>query len=74
MLVPWFQFLNGKDTSHPPAIKTYLFDQPLIKYDIFEEKVTFPPRGTPIVIVNYYCEHHNMTYISQSDNNIPWNR
>ena len=51
----------------------YLSDHPLIKYDIFEVNVNFPPRGTPIGILEQYCEHHNMSYISQSANNISRN-
>ena len=54
--------------------KIYIFDHPFIKYYIFEAKVTFNPRGNPISIINYYFEHHNVTYISQSDNNGPHNR
>ena len=27
------------------------------------------PRGTPLEILEQYCEHHNMSYISQSTNN-----
>ena len=48
----------------------YLSDHLFVKYDIFEATVKFPPRGAPILIITYYCEHHNMTYISQSNNNI----
>ena len=35
--------------------------------------MNFPPIGTPIGILSQYCEHHNMSYISQSTNNISWN-
>ena len=51
----------------------YLSDHPLIKYDIFEVNVNFPPRVTPIGIVAQYYEHHIMSYISQSTKNIPYN-
>ena len=34
----------------------------------------FTPRGNPIFIVDQYSEHHNVSYVSQSTNNIPWNR
>ena len=44
-----------------------------IKYDIFEVNVNFPTGGTTIGIVAHYCEHHNMSYISQSTNKRPWN-
>ena len=55
------------------TLKIDLSDHPFIKYDIFEVTTTFPPRGTPIVIVAQYCEHHNMSYISHTTNNIPCN-
>ena len=55
------------------TLKIDLSDHPLIKDDIFEVTVTFPPRGTPIGIIYQYCEHHNMYYVSNSKNNSPWN-
>ena len=63
----------GKNTSTLPTLKIDLSYHPLNKDDIFEVDVNFPPRGTPIGIVTQYCEHHNMSYISQSTNNSPWN-
>ena len=55
-----------------PTLKSDLSDIPFIKYDIVEVNVKFSPKSTPIGIVTQYCEHHNMIYISQSENNIPW--
>ena len=63
----------GKDISTLPTLKIYPSDHPFIKYDIFGVNLKFSPRGTPIGIVTQYCEHHNMSYISQSENNIPYN-
>ena len=65
--------MHGKNTSTLPTLKIDLSDHPFIKYDIFEGIVDFSPRGTPIGINTKYCEHHNMSYISQSENNFPWN-
>ena len=48
-----------------PTLKIYLSDHPCIKDDIFEFNVNLPPRGTTIGIVKQYCEHKNMSYISQ---------
>ena len=70
---PGSELMLGTNTSTLPTLKTYLSYNPLIKYDIFEGIVTFPPRGTPIGITTQYYEHHNMSYISQSENNSPWN-
>ena len=55
------------------TLKNNLSDNPFIEDEIFEVNVNFPPRGTHLVIVTQYCEHHNMSYISQSENNSPWN-
>ena len=55
------------------TFKIDLSDHPFMKYDIFEANVNFLLVGTDIGIVAQYCEHHNMSYISQSKNNIPWN-
>ena len=57
----------------PFNTKIYLLDHPLIKYDIFEVNVTFPPRSNPIGIVAQYCEHHNIPCASHSTNIIPCN-
>ena len=53
-----------------PILNIYLLDHHFIKYYIFEVNVHFPPRVTPIGIVDQYCEHHNMSYIPQSTKNI----
>ena len=57
--------LNGKDTSALSTMGIDLYEHPFIKEDIFEETFTFPPRGTPIGIIKYYCDHHNITYITK---------
>ena len=64
----WFpgsKKLNGKEISNLPTIGIYLSDQPFNIEDIFVAIVTFSPRGTPIGIMNYYCENNNMNYITQ---------
>ena len=58
---------------NPSDVKIYLPDHYFTKYDIFEVTVSLPPRDNPIGIVAQYCEHHNMSYISQSTKNISWN-
>ena len=58
---------------HPYNIKIDLSDHPFIKDAIFEGNVNFPPSGTPIGINTQYFEHYNMSYISQSENNISRN-
>ena len=63
----------GTNTSTFPTFKIDLSDHLFIKDYIFKVDVDLPPRGTPIVIVTQYCEHYNMSYISQSTNNSPWN-
>ena len=63
----------GTNNFTLPILKIDLSDRTLIKYDIFEFNVDFPPRGTPIGIVTQYCEHQNMSYITQSTNKIPCN-
>ena len=62
-----------KNTSTLPTLKIELLDNPFIKDDIFEVNANFPPRGTPIGIIKKYCVNHNILYVSQSKNNIPWN-
>ena len=62
-----------KNTSTLPTLKIDLSDHLFIKYDIFEVDVNLPPRLTSIGIVTQYCKHHNVSYIPQSTNNIPWN-
>ena len=66
-----YKIMLGTNISTSTILKTDLSDYPFIKDDVFEVNVNFPPRGTPIVIVTQYCEHHNMSYISQSENNTP---
>ena len=63
----------GTSTSTLPILKIDLSDHPFFKDDIFLGNVNFPPRGTTIGITTQYSEHHNMSYISQSENKIPWN-
>ena len=63
----------GRNTSTLPTLKIGLSDHPFIKDYIFEDTINFQPRGTPIGITTHYCEHHNMLYISRSENNSPWN-
>ena len=59
-------------TSTLTTLKIDLSDHSFIKDDIFEVIVNFPSRGPPIGITTQYCEHHNMSYISKSENNSPW--
>ena len=66
--------MTGIFFSTLPTFKKYLSDHPFIIYGIFGVTVNFPPRGNPIGIFEKYCKHHNMSYISQSTNDIPWNR
>ena len=70
---PGSELMLGANTSTLPTLKTDLSDHPSIKYDIFEGNVNFPPRGTTIGVVTQCFEHHNMSYISQSENNSLWN-
>ena len=62
--------MTGINISTLPKIKIDISDHPFIKDDIFEVTVDFTPRGTPFGLVARYCEYHNMSYISQSTNNI----
>ena len=59
----------GTNNSTFLTLKIDLSDHPFIKDDIFEANVNYPPRGTPIGIIAHYCEHHNVSYNSQSKNN-----
>ena len=63
--------MTGTNVSTLPTLKIDLSDHPFIKYYIVEVTVTFTSRGTPIGIITQYCEHHSMSYVSQSTNNIP---
>ena len=69
---PGSELTLSTNISTLKTLKTDLSDNPFIKDDIFEVNVNFPPRDTPISIVKK-CEHHNMSYISQLENNSPWN-
>ena len=71
---PGLNMLNVKDTSDLLTIKLVYISHPFIKYEIFEETVAFPPRVTPIGIITYYFDQHIMTYIYESNYNIPWKR
>ena len=71
---PGSEIITGTNISTLPTFKKYLSDHPFVIYGIFGVTVNFPPRGNPIGIFEKYCEHHNMSYISQSTNDIPWNR
>ena len=70
---PGSELMLGTNTSTLATLKIDLSDHPFIKYDIFVGIVTFRPLVTPIGITTQYYEHHNISYISQSENNIPWN-
>ena len=63
----------GQNISTLPTLKFDLSNHPFIKDGIFEVDVSFPPRGTILGIITQYFEHHNMSYISQSENNSPCN-
>ena len=73
-MVPWFQPVKSSRHIISRNNKIDIYENSFIKYDIFEAIVTFPPRGTLIGIIVYYCEHYNMNYITQSNNNSPWDR
>ena len=68
---PGSDLILDKNTSTLPTLKNDPSDHPFIKDGIFEVDVNFPQRVTPVSIVRQYCEHNNMSYISQSTNNIP---
>ena len=65
--------MTGTSVSTLPTLKIDISDHPFIKDGIFEVTVKFPPRGTPSGIVVQYCDHHNISYTSQSTNNSPCN-
>ena len=65
---PGSELMTGTNIPTLPTLKIDLLDHPLIKYDIFEVN-----GGAPDGIIAQYCEHHNMSYISQSAENIPQN-
>ena len=67
------ELIIGTNTSTLPTLQIDLSDHPVIKDNIFEVNVNFLPRGTLIRILSQYCEHHNLSYISQSENNIQCN-
>ena len=64
------EVMTGTNTSSLPSFKIDLSYHHFIKDDIFEATSNFPARGTHIVIIAQYCEHHDMSYASQSKNNI----
>ena len=71
--LPGSEIMIGTNTSTLTTLNIDLSDHPFVKNDIFEVNVNFPPGGTPIVIVAQYYEYHNMSFISHSINNSPWN-
>ena len=70
---PGSEIMIGTNISTLPTLKIDPSDHPFIKDNIFEGNFNFTPRGTPIGIITKYCEHHNISCISQSENNSPWN-
>ena len=66
--------MTGTNIYTLTTLENYLSEHPFTKDDIFEVSVNLSSRGTPIGIVSKNCEHHNMSYISHSTNNIPWNK
>ena len=63
----WYPDSNlseGKENSSLTTTKIDSSDHPFIKDDIYEAKVIFPPRGTPIGIINYYFDNCNTTYVT----------
>ena len=61
----WNKYLCPSNTKIDPS------DEPVIKYDILEATLNFPPRVATIGIAGEYCVHQNMSHVSQSKNNIP---
>ena len=72
-MVTRFWTYAWKNTSTLPTLIFDLSDHPFIKDNIFEFDVNLAPIGTPIDIATQYCEHHNMSYISQLKKNSPRN-
>ena len=70
---PGSELMLGKNTSTLPTLIFDLSDHPFIKDNIFEFDLNLTPIGTPIDIATQYCEHHNMSYISQLKKNSPRN-
>ena len=70
---PVSELMLGTNISILMTLKIDLSYHPFVKYVIFGGDVNFPPRGTIVVIITQYCEHHNISYISQSENNSQWN-
>ena len=66
--------MNGTKKIILPTLKIDLYYQPLIIEDVFEAAINFPPQSTPVGIVSQYCEHHNMSHISQFIKKLPWDR
>ena len=65
---PGSELMIGTNISTPTKLKMDPSNHPFIKYDTFEGSTNFPPRGNTIGTITHYCEHHNMSYISQSEN------
>ena len=63
---PGSKLMFGRNIPTLPTLKIDLSDHSFIKDDIFESNAKFPPIVTAIVILAQYCEHHNISYISQS--------
>ena len=57
--------MTGKNIYSLAMLNIDIPDHLFIKDDIFEAKVKFPQRGTPIAMVFQYCENHSMSYVSQ---------
>ena len=62
---PCSELMLGTKHSTLQTLKIDISYHPFVKDDIFEFNVNLPPRVTLIGIVAQYCEHHNMSYISQ---------
>ena len=62
MMITWICIDELHKPSCPSNTKIDLSDHTFIKDNIFEATVTFPPRGTPIGILDQYCKYHTMSY------------
>ena len=71
VLSPGSELVLGKNISTLPTLKIDLSYHPFIKDDIFEVNDNFPLRGNTIGIIVKYCDHHKISYISHSRNDIP---
>ena len=68
---PGSTLTTGTNISALTMLKNDLLYHSFIKYDIFEETVNFPPRDTPIIMIDHYCNNHNMSYVSRLIDNRP---